>query len=107
MIDDDRRLCVECARYRFGTCTTAAGVWANYTVPCELRDMPLRCAGFAPLPADVDQRPAAVRWPGIANDSKPDPGVSAATDRVRNAGLRRMPTKRRSTVRSTDGFYFD
>jgi hypothetical protein len=47
LLKDDRRLCTDCARYRLGMCQSSVGVWANYKVPVELREIPVRCEGFA------------------------------------------------------------
>ena len=49
---DDRRYCQDCARYRLGMCQSSVGFWANYRVPLELREMPLRCEGFREKKSD-------------------------------------------------------
>jgi hypothetical protein len=46
--DPRMRLCTDCARYRLGMCQSGTGVWANYRVPLELRDRPIRCDSFSP-----------------------------------------------------------
>jgi hypothetical protein len=68
--NDDRALCTDCRNYRFGTCGAAYApgvVWGGLQVPPEVREVPLRCMGWKAKPDHPDQRPAAKRWPGLAN----------------------------------------
>ena len=72
---DDRRRCVQCLNLRGRACTIAkpergALVVANRGYrpdPARL----LRCAGYAPLANDSDQRTGTERWPGIVESSGP------------------------------------
>ncbi|MCX7167869.1 MAG: hypothetical protein NTV11_16560 [Rhodocyclales bacterium] len=69
LLPDDRRTCSQCANLRQRACAIArpehgALVVANRGFrpgPARL----LRCAGFAPMADDTDQRPGANRWPGL------------------------------------------
>ena len=66
---DDRRTCSQCANLRQRACTIAkpergALVVANPVYrpdPARL----LRCAGYAPMASDPDQRSCAELWPGL------------------------------------------
>ncbi|MBP5996725.1 MAG: hypothetical protein KA535_02140 [Azonexus sp.] len=72
---DDRRTCSLCLNLRGRACTVAkpergALVVANRGYrpdPARL----LRCAGYAPLANDLDQRTGTERWPGIVESNGP------------------------------------
>ena len=61
---DDRRCCAACACLSEGYCSVArpgglVSASRNYR---PIADMPKRCEGFKPMPADPDQRDGKSRW---------------------------------------------
>ncbi len=65
--DDDRRICEQCANLtERGLCLAARHGEIRASRSYEpIRDLPQRCEGYAPGPADVDRRPGRERWPGL------------------------------------------
>jgi len=65
--DDDRRRCDQCVNLTGrGICLAARrGEIAASPTYEPVRDLPHRCAGYAPKPEDSDRRPGRERWPGL------------------------------------------
>lgn len=65
--DDDRRHCAQCANLaRSGLCLAVqrGEIIASHTYH-PVDQLPRRCEGYAPGPADPDKRIGRERWPGL------------------------------------------
>ncbi|MDQ9168994.1 hypothetical protein Q8A64_01085 [Oxalobacteraceae bacterium R-40] len=64
--NDDRRTCNQCNNLMGRRCLAALrGEIAASRDHEPIRDMLMRCEGYAPKLTDPDQRPGRVRWPGL------------------------------------------